>query len=146
MGFRYASDCRGNAPFFPVMKGISSRCLQIPTTLPTLDELIGLNGITEHNVDEAVMAATRTDVPFHVFTLHAELEGMKLLPVLTRLVTRWLDAGHSLVTLNDLYQTIDLQQVPHKMIEWRPLAGRSGLLALEGDSVDLLLNQRAVVA
>jgi peptidoglycan/xylan/chitin deacetylase (PgdA/CDA1 family) len=37
MGFRYASDCRGKYPFFPVMGAVESSCMQLPTTLPTLD-------------------------------------------------------------------------------------------------------------
>jgi len=132
MGFRYASDCRGDSPFLPVFDGVASRCVQIPTTLPTLDELIGSNGVTEDNVDDAVIAAMRTDVPFHVYTLHAELEGMKLKPVLTRLIRRWMDDGHTLVTLGDVYASLDLQRLPHKAIEWQPLAGRTGVLATEG--------------
>ena len=35
----------------------------------------------------------------HVFTLHAELEGMKLLPVLERLLSGWLAQGYELVSL-----------------------------------------------
>jgi len=132
MGFRYASDCRGDAAFVPVFEGVPSRCVQIPTTLPTLDELIGSDGVTEDNVDDALMAAMRTDVPYHVYTLHAELEGMKLLPVLTRLIRRWIDEGHILVTLGDIYNACDVETLPRKTIEWQPLAGRSGVLATEG--------------
>src|SRR5215470_2481844 len=40
-GFDYASDVRGRAPFFPADNGRTFKTLQIPTTLPTLDELIG---------------------------------------------------------------------------------------------------------
>ena len=41
MGFSYASDVRGREPFSPTMEGVSSNCIQLPTTLPTLDEIIG---------------------------------------------------------------------------------------------------------
>ncbi|MCX6356269.1 MAG: polysaccharide deacetylase family protein [Candidatus Aureabacteria bacterium] len=37
----YHSDCRGSTPFFPLMGGIAFTHLQVPTTLPTLDELLG---------------------------------------------------------------------------------------------------------
>jgi len=49
-GFDYASDCRGQHPFVPVVEGREIACPQLPTTLPTLDELIGENAITEANV------------------------------------------------------------------------------------------------
>jgi len=87
MGFDYASDTRGRSAFFPVLGGVRSACPQIPTTLPTLDELIGRDGATEANVQERVFAASRTQLPQgHVYTLHAELEGMKLLPVMESLL------------------------------------------------------------
>ncbi|MGH8402285.1 MAG: polysaccharide deacetylase family protein, partial [Gammaproteobacteria bacterium] len=39
--FDYASDTRGTHPFLPVMKGRKFTVPQLPTTLPTLDELVG---------------------------------------------------------------------------------------------------------
>jgi undecaprenyl phosphate-alpha-L-ara4FN deformylase len=51
LGFCYASDCRGKFPFIPVIDGEVIHCPQLPTTLPTLDEL--LVGKTA-SVDQAV--------------------------------------------------------------------------------------------
>ena len=45
LGFSYASDTRGNGPFMPLIAGRRGRVPQLPTTLPTLDELIGLDGV-----------------------------------------------------------------------------------------------------
>ncbi|MFT3850832.1 MAG: polysaccharide deacetylase family protein [Propionivibrio sp.] len=42
LGFSYASDCRGSHPFIPVIDGEIVACPQLPTTLPTLDELLVL--------------------------------------------------------------------------------------------------------
>ncbi len=44
-GLAYASDARGTAPFWPTMGGVQGRCMQLPTTLPTFDELIGVDGM-----------------------------------------------------------------------------------------------------
>ena len=84
MGFLYASDTRGQSPFVPLLFPPApqpqrrSACPQLPTTLPTLDELIGVNGITADNVHEALLERTRVPRASQVFTLHAELEGMKV--------------------------------------------------------------------
>ena len=61
LGFDYASDTRGEAPFVPLLsRGRSAaRCPQLPTTLPTLDELIGVDGITVDNVHQALLERTR---------------------------------------------------------------------------------------
>ena len=42
LGYAYASDCRGNHPFIPVIDGEIIACPQLPTTLPTLDEILTL--------------------------------------------------------------------------------------------------------
>lgn len=132
LGFQYASDVRGREPFYPVLNGIESQCIQIPTTLPTLDELIGRNNITAENVHIHVEQAARQPAPEgHVYTLHAELEGMKLLPVMECLLQTWTANGIEIVTLQDIYRNLRLEQVPHKNIVWQEIEGRSGLLACE---------------
>src|SRR5258707_251076 len=47
LGFRYASDARGRSPYQPVIDGKPAGCVQLPTTLPTLDELIGRGDLPE---------------------------------------------------------------------------------------------------
>ncbi|WP_346840113.1 polysaccharide deacetylase family protein [Microbulbifer sp. SAOS-129_SWC] len=132
MGFAYASDIRGHTPFYPEIEGEASRCLQIPTTLPTLDELIGRDGIDESNVADRVFAASQKPSAYgHVYTLHAELEGMQLLPVMEALLQKWQANGDSLITLQDFYQSLPLEQLPHKEIVWGEVEGRSGLVATE---------------
>jgi peptidoglycan/xylan/chitin deacetylase (PgdA/CDA1 family) len=131
-GFSYASDVRGQHPFYPSMQGIDSSCVQIPTTLPTLDELIGRDGNTPENVHEAVFEASRVQLPQgHVYTLHAELEGMKLLPVMERLLQMWRDAGDELVATDVIYNNLDLDTLPRKQVIMAEIAGRSGSLAME---------------
>jgi len=132
-GFSYASDVRGNSAFYPQMEGVTSGCLQIPTTLPTLDELIGLDDITGANVHEAVFAASRKVLPDgHVYTLHAELEGMALLPVMQHLLADWQAAGNTLGTLRDTWASLDRTALPTRQVEWHEVPGRSGLLAVQG--------------
>src|SRR5882724_4750365 len=84
-GLRYASDTRGGAPFFPVLAQGISTCPQLPTTLPTFDEILGVDGVDESTIADAVfrLSAAAADAQpsddLQVFTLHAELEGMRLL-------------------------------------------------------------------
>lgn len=73
-GLDYAGDCRGLAPFYPVVNGRPLRTLQIPTTLPTLDELLGLDGRTPSQVNEEVWGLVREDA-LNVYALHTEVEG-----------------------------------------------------------------------
>jgi hypothetical protein len=112
---------------------VASRCPQLPTTLPTLDELIGREGITAENVAARVLAATRDARPGgHVYTLHAELEGMQLLPVMDQLLAGWRAAGHTVSTLEDGYRALDIGGLPRHEVVWGEVEGRSGFLAVQG--------------
>jgi peptidoglycan/xylan/chitin deacetylase (PgdA/CDA1 family) len=131
MGFRYASDTRGTHPFIPVIRAEIVGCPQFPTTLPTLDELIGLDGVTAGNAAEALLLRTvnRRD---HVFTLHAELEGMKLSKSFEKLVEGWKAQGYEITALRDLVAASDSAKLPLHSVVDAPVAGRSGTLASQG--------------
>jgi len=133
LGFHYCSDTRGTCPFVPVYNAEIIACPQLPTTLPTLDELIGLEGVSVDNVAASLLGRT-TAAPAsgHVYTLHAELEGMKLLPVLERLLEGWKRQGYELVALRDMAESLDWMQLPRHEVIMGEIAGRSGTLALQG--------------
>ena len=132
MGFKYASDVRGREPFFPSMEGLSSTCMQLPTTLPTLDEIIGADGVSEENCHDVILEKSQEKLACgHVYTLHAELEGMKLIPVMRRLLECWSAEGFDFVTLGQLHESLDRSRIPTQPVEWGEVAGRSGLLAVQ---------------
>ncbi len=131
LGFSHASDTRGSHPFMPVHNGEIVLCPQLPTTLPTLDEIIGLDGVTADNVDQHLLALTAQPRD-HVYTLHAELEGMKLLPVFERLLTAWREQGYELVALRDMAAALDHARLPRHEVVRGEIPGRSGTLMLQG--------------
>ena len=132
MGFKYASDVRGREPFMPSMEGIRSNCVQIPTTLPTLDEIIGSDGIDSSNCWETILDKSREPLPHgHVYTLHAELEGLKLIPAMEKLLEQWQASGFEMVTLNELHGSLDQSTLPVHAIQWGEMDGRSGHLAVQ---------------
>src|SRR5678816_4724561 len=102
LGFRYASDTRGTHPFIPVVRAEIVGCPQFPTTLPTLDEMIGLDGVTEANVAERLLEMTKAADRDHVYTLHAELEGMKLAAAFDKLLAGWKAQGYEPVSYTHL--------------------------------------------
>lgn len=147
MGFHYCSDGRARAgvgvPHFPVVNGEIIDCPQLPTTLPTLDELIGLDGVTENNVHETLLAVTAKndwkDAPINgfpnppqVFTLHAELEGLRCLPVLEKLITGWKEQGYTLVATETIAAQLARGTLPYFVAEQGSLPGRAGTLLIQG--------------
>jgi peptidoglycan/xylan/chitin deacetylase (PgdA/CDA1 family) len=131
LGIEFASDTRGSSPFVPVAAdGTVIGPPQFPTTLPTLDELIGIDGRTVDNVHLHLLDLTRDSGQDHAYTLHAELEGMKLKPVFERLISGWKAQGHTLVALSTLYENCRLDQLPRQRIGQGSVPGRSGELAV----------------
>lgn len=130
-GFEYASDTRGGSPFFPKVGGIIVDCLQLPTTLPTLDELIGRPDLgSEHPVDHLLALTANGARRDHVYTLHAELEGQRLAPWFERLLGGWRNQGYELTSLAALAAGIDRRSVPIREVHYGSIPGRSGPLAL----------------
>ena len=133
LGFDYCSDTRGTRPFIPVWRAEIVACPQLPTTLPTLDELIGTDGVDARNVAEHVLGLTRSaPAEGHVYTLHAELEGGKLAGAFEAMLSGWKRQGYELVPLRELAEALDLKSLPRNEIAQGPVPGRSGSLALQG--------------
>lgn len=133
LSLSYASDCRGTHPFLPVVNGELLSCPQYPTTLPTFDELIGVDGLTQDTAVDHLMGLTTQEQPYgHVFTLHAELEGMKLLPQFETLLKAWITQGWKLVSMHELVEAQrDLTLPRHEFLQGS-IAGRSGTLSIQG--------------
>lgn len=142
-GMKYASDGRAmlkengelaDQNCGPYQLQIDERvlsCIQMPTTLPTLDELLGreLDGVVieESNIAAAILQLT-SEPRDHVFTLHAELEGQKLAPIFVELLKGWRKQGYRCISMADYYTSIQDQNLPVHQLEWAEVPGRSGAL------------------
>jgi peptidoglycan/xylan/chitin deacetylase (PgdA/CDA1 family) len=129
--FAYASDTRGTTPFRPLWDGVAIGCPQLPTTLPTLDELIGLR----EDVVQHLLALSAHGPRDHVFTAHAELEGGKLTAMFDALLAGWKAQGYELVALEALYRTLDLAHLPRCEVVQGMMPGRSGTLAVQKEAL-----------
>jgi undecaprenyl phosphate-alpha-L-ara4FN deformylase len=132
LGFRYASDTRGQGPFHPVVKGAMCKVPQLPTTLPTLDELLGRPDLNRNDVIEHLLEITSREHRDHVFTLHAELEGSAYLARFEALLRMWRAQGYELTDLRSQFDALDPAQIPLHEIVTGTVDGRSGGLAMQG--------------
>jgi len=109
-------------------------CVQLPTTLPTLDELLGrtINGEVIDASNAAAMILRLTAQPRdHVFTLHAELEGQKLAPIFEQLLSGWRAQGYELTSMGRYHETLKDDVLPILPVTWGELPGRSGDMILQ---------------
>ncbi len=129
----YASDTRGQKAFFPQVDRRIFTTLQIPTTLPTLDELLGrpeypLESMTAHYIK------LMQPKGLNVLTIHAELEGMAYFDWFKEFLIE---------CLHHKIKIVPLKTMAHKLLEKKfdipilPLLqgtvdGRTGTLAVQG--------------
>jgi len=130
-GFNYTSDTRGVGPYFPTWNSEIIACPQFPTTLPTLDELINRDGITLENVVQYVLQLTKNPPPQgHVFSLSAEFEGGKWMPVFEQLLEGWKTQGYDIVSLRLYAQSMPVS-LPRNEVVFRSVEGCIGTQAVQ---------------
>lgn len=137
-GFLYASDARGHTPFFPKINGQIYRTLQIPTTLPTLDELLGRPEYPFSSLVDQYMELLKPDM-LNVLTIHTELEGMLYKSWFEELIKSCKQRNVTFVLLADMAQqlTKNRGEVPVCEFIQGTIDGRSGTLAVQGDAASL---------
>lgn len=121
----YASDCRGITPFFPRIGSKIYKTLQIPTTLPTLDELLGRKKFPLENLISLYLSLLKPKTP-NVLTIHPELEGMKYLAWLRSFLLEIKKQKIQFINLNEIATT---QDFPICELKQKEITGRSGKLA-----------------
>jgi undecaprenyl phosphate-alpha-L-ara4FN deformylase len=124
----YCSDSRGYAPFYPVFDGKRYATLQIPSTWPTMDEILGCDGVDAGNINDFYLSKLRDGLNVH--TVHAEMEGGVMADSFADLLAKLKAAGVSFVTLAEaaaLYK----ESAPDAGLSMGELAGRAGLVAIQ---------------
>ena len=99
--FGYNSDCRGESIFRPVVGGNELSQPQIPVTLPTYDEVIGHNGVSNSNYNDYTLSLIKPD-RLNILTIHAEVEGIICLEMFDRFVKIAQSKGASFAPLGTL--------------------------------------------
>jgi len=150
------SDTRGGGPFFPIRAdGAPSKVLEIPSTLPTLDELLAVplpgagsqverackllrkevcKGL-EAGDGEAARAAGAT-FPAHVHSIHTEIEGGSVFYApFAELLAAWKSDGVEFLTIEEICRPLlsaetlarseRVPRIPIKHLSFTTLPGRA---------------------
>lgn len=130
-GLLYASDTRGGLPFFPRVDGVTFRTLEIPSTLPTFDELMGRPEYPDHDIVPHYLSLLRDDA-VNVFTIHAEIEGMGRRELFRELLAVCQTIGVEFIRLDDYARELLARRetIPVREQRMAVIDGRSGLVAV----------------
>lgn len=131
-GLLYASDTRGGAPFFPRIDGRVFKTLEIPSTLPTFDELMGRPEFPDDKIVAHYMSLLRADRP-NVGTLHAEIEGLGRRGLFRELLAACAARGVEFVRLDDVARELlaNRAAIPVRDQTMAEIDGRSGFVAAQ---------------
>jgi undecaprenyl phosphate-alpha-L-ara4FN deformylase len=126
--FTYHSSTRGVRPYRPRIDGIEGRLPEIPTTAPTLDELLGLGMSADDAVD--AMQRSLTDDRVNVVTVHAEVEGGACYDPFSTLLDR-LHPTTCFVRLVDIARALDVARLPVFPVVQGTRPGRAGTVSCQ---------------
>jgi len=128
----YSSDSRGAFPFFPRIDGRVFHTLEIPTTLPTFDELIGRPEFPEDKIVGHYLSWLRENRP-NVLTVHAEIEGMGKRGLFRELLRACRSAGITFIRTDELARELLANRAAIPVCDqiMAPIDGRSGLVATQ---------------
>jgi undecaprenyl phosphate-alpha-L-ara4FN deformylase len=119
--FDFCSDTRGFRPFFPLIGRNRNETIQIPVTLPTLDELITL-GESGELLDIHVKNGD-------IYCAHAEFDGMGYLPLFSSFLKGTIDRGFQFVPLSEIKK--GLSDIPVCGVEYKTIPGRTSIIAVQ---------------
>lgn len=128
----YGSDTRGNHPFLPKIGSQLFKTPQIPTTMPTLDEVLGLPEFPYETLPNHFINQIKPD-QLNVLTIHSELEGLVhqkfFRQFLAEACARQIQFTRLIDEATILQQQLHL--LPIHTIEQTTVPGRSGNLAVQ---------------
>ena len=127
-GMTYHSDCRGTEIFRPMVNG-QAVTPQIPATLPTYDEMIGRDGVTDENFNAAMFDMIKPG-QLNVLTIHAEVEGIAKKKMFDEFLAEASRRNIQLVPMEGLLPP--LEEIPRGQIVQGVVAGREGTFCLQG--------------
>ncbi|MEO8054783.1 MAG: polysaccharide deacetylase family protein [Acidobacteriota bacterium] len=145
-GILATSDTRGGEPFFALRAdGVPSRVLEIPSTLPTLDELLAVPlrgaGTQREKACEFLRMKTGEEAAggggaLHVHSVHTEIEGAASFhDWFAQQIRAWKTDGVSFLTFEELCRPLlSTRTLPVKALSWTTLPGRATPVATGASS------------
>jgi len=131
--FLYQSNSRGVYPFFPRLGDDTFNVLEIPTTLPTLDEIMGDKNM-DNNIVKYLLNKLKLNV-LNVFTIHAEIEGMSKIGMFSKfldmLVLKFREIKICRLCDVALELINEKSSVPVMDITFQEISGRAGNVAVQ---------------
>ena len=126
--FDYVSNGReGKDPFYPTFEGQSFKTLEISSTMPTMDEVLGLDGINDDTVTDFYLNSLKPGL--NVITVHGEMEGRSKIKQFEAILRGALERGYTVCPMKDVAQ--NYKDAKDGELTMGYLKGRAGKVAIQ---------------
>jgi undecaprenyl phosphate-alpha-L-ara4FN deformylase len=132
----YRSDTRGRSPYRCRVAGRVLATPEIPTTLPTLDEVMGRPDLRDPAAVLRFYLEQFRPGDLNVHTIHAETEGMGQLDSFTAIVRALKERGAKFVMLREVAARLVRTELPICDVIRTELPGRAGWVAGQGEACE----------
>jgi undecaprenyl phosphate-alpha-L-ara4FN deformylase len=132
IGPAYHSDTRGRGPYRCRVDREILKVPEIPTTLPTMDEVMGMDGLESSTAMVRFYMDRFARDALNVHTIHAETEGIGQLETLVALVRGLKQRRARFVQLADVVRQLTVDALPVCEVIRTTLAGRAGWVSVQG--------------
>jgi peptidoglycan/xylan/chitin deacetylase (PgdA/CDA1 family) len=136
-GLSYRSDTRGTTPYRCRVDGSTLARPEIPTTLPTLDEVMATPAFDSARSAADFYLGLMRDDALNVHTIHAETEGMSQLGVFASLIQALKERGARFVRLCDFAAGLNASALPIAEVVRTTLSGRAGWISAQGPTLSI---------
>jgi undecaprenyl phosphate-alpha-L-ara4FN deformylase len=134
MALDYRSDTRGVAPYRCIVEGRVLATPEIPTTLPTLDEVMGRRELPDDDaVRDFYLRLCKPDA-LNVHTVHAETEGLGQLESFAALVRALKVRGARFVQLREAASRLNRAELLACEVVRTTIPGRAGWISSQGSA------------
>ena len=131
---KFSSDTRGKTIFYPQLQKVFSSCPQLPTTLPTITEVLERPEVSEANAHEFILAESQRIYPHgEVFSFNAVSDH---LAILEKLIVMWKGLQWDFMTMGDLLDSNNPDTIRTHQIGWGRVPDNVDDLAMQSLPID----------
>jgi len=132
MGLNYRSDTRGRTPFRCMVDGRVLTTPEVPSTVPTLDEVMGRPDLGDTAALLRFYLEQFKPDQLNVHTIHAETEGMGQLENFAALLGALKERGARFVRMDAVASGLNRAELPICQVIRAEVPGRAGWVATQG--------------
>jgi peptidoglycan/xylan/chitin deacetylase (PgdA/CDA1 family) len=132
---KYQSNTRGHAPYRCAINREVFVTPEIPTTLPTMDEMMGAPELSDSEAIVDFYLKQFSAITLNVHTIHAETEGMAHLETFKGLLRGLKEGGARFVQLREIASGLATTELPVCELIRTTLPGRAGWVSAQGPEI-----------